>query len=128
MANPRFKLEQVERLTRGHRSGVNIGSRAVGHHLRPHERKQYERALRAGYLELTQRDRENLWHVWEKVCTAKDWHLLVLVKDTANGTATVYHSRSASVIRDATVVQRTELELGLAKQEIRNLAAKYNLG
>lgn len=127
MGKPQFKLEHVERLTRGKRSGVNIGSRAVGHHLRPHERAQFERALRAGYLELTLQARDNLWHVWEKVCTAKNWHVLVLVKDTANAKATVHHSHPNSDTHDPMVVRRTELELGLAKQTIRNLTRQYNV-
>jgi ribosomal protein S25 len=127
MAKPQFKLEHVERLTRGKRSGVNIGSRAVSHHLRPHERRRYERAKKTGYLELTVQDRENLWHVWEKVCAAKNWHVLVLMKDTANAKATIHHAQSASVIHGAKVVQRSELELSLAKQEIRHLAQQLNL-
>lgn len=85
----KFGLEHVERLSRGKRSGVNIGSRSVGHHLRPHERATYERALKKGYLDITEGDRANLWHIWEKACIARSSLFLVLIKD-ASGEAAIY--------------------------------------
>lgn len=85
-----LKLDHVERLSRGKRSGLNIGSRSVGHHLRPHERNIYERAVKKKYLDITSKDRANLWHIWEKACVALSWAFLVLIKDTANGRGAVY--------------------------------------
>lgn len=85
-----INLDHVERLSRGKRSGVNIGSRAVGHHLRPHERHQYQRALSKGYLDITIKDRDNLWHIWEKACIALDQPFLVLVKQADKALATIY--------------------------------------
>jgi len=63
-------MDHVERLTKGKRSGKNIGSRAVGHHLRAFERRIYERALKDGFLIIDERSRENLWNVWQM---AKSW-------------------------------------------------------
>ena len=85
-----LKLDHVERLSRGKRSGLNVGSRSVGHYLRPHERACYKRALKKGYLDITEKDRANLWHIWEKACLATQWKFLVLIKDTDNGVGTIY--------------------------------------
>ncbi len=88
----RIQLEHVDRLTRGKRSGMNIGSRAVGHHLRPHERATYQRALKKGYLDITQRDRDNLWHIWEKACLAQSIDFLVLIKETDKNIGTIFNN------------------------------------
>ena len=85
-----IKLDHVERLSHGKRSGVNIGSRSVGHYLRPYERDTYQRALKKGYLDITEKDRANLWHIWEKACLAQSWDFLVLIKDPSRGVATLY--------------------------------------
>ena len=89
-----IKLEHVERLSYGKRSGANIGSRSVGHHLRPHERSAYQRALKKGYLDITEKDRVNLWHIWEKACSALQWDFLVLIKDLENGIGVVYRNNN----------------------------------
>lgn len=107
----KIKLDHVERLSRGKRSGAQIGSRAVGHHLKPHERADYERALKKGYLDITDKDRANLWHIWEKACKAKDCAFLVLVKEPANGIASIYNN--------TTPVGR--YPINLAKQEIKKM-------
>ena len=107
-----IKLDHVERLSHGKRSGLNIGSRSVGHYLRPHERAAYQRALKKGYLDISEKDRVNLWHIWEKACLAKQWDFLVLIKDTDNGRATLY--KNNEIIKEA--------ELSEAKREIKNLA------
>lgn len=75
-------LDHVEKLSRGKRSGLNVGSRGVGHHLHVFEREIYERALKKGFLEVTARSRKNLINVWGKACLVKEWHQVVLIKDT----------------------------------------------
>ena len=86
----KLKLDHVERLSHGKRSGLNIGSRSVGHYLRPHERATYQRALKKGYLDITEKDRVNLWHIWEKACLAMNQSFLVLIKDTDTGVGVIY--------------------------------------
>ena len=87
-----LKLDHVERLSYGKRSGLNIGSRSVGHYLRPYERGAYQRALKKGYLDITEKDRANLWHIWEKACLAQDWEFLILIKDRSKGLGTLYQN------------------------------------
>lgn len=91
----KIKLDHVERLSRGKRSGINVGSRSVGHHLRPFERAHYARALTKGYLEITEKDRVNLWHIWQKACIAQDWIFLLLIKDMCKAVGTIYQGDSA---------------------------------
>lgn len=74
-------LDHVEKLSHGKRSGLNIGSRGVGHHLHAFEREMYERALKKGFLEVTVRSRKNLTNVWSKACLATGWNQVVLIKD-----------------------------------------------
>ncbi len=88
----RIKLDHVERLSHGKRSGINIGSRSVGHYLRSHERESYQRALKKGYLDITEKDRANLWHIWEKACLAMNWNFLVLIKDPEKDIGTIYQN------------------------------------
>jgi hypothetical protein len=108
-----LKLDHVERLSHGKRSGLNIGSRSVGHHLRPHERAAYQRALKKGYLDITEKDRVNLWHIWEKACLAMHWRFLVLIKDTDNGLGLIYDNNEMV----------GNHEMLMAKNEIRDLAS-----
>jgi len=107
----RIKLEHIERLSKGKRSGLNIGSRSIGHHLRPHERECYQRALKKGYLDIYDRDRDNLWHIWEKACLAQGIDFLVLLKLTGEDIGTVYRNNS----------QLTQTTLHGAKQVIKSL-------
>ncbi len=107
----KLKLDHVERLSRGKRSGLNIGSRSVGHYLRPYERAAYQRALKKGYLDITEKDRANLWHIWGKACAAMQWKFLVLIKDTDNGVGTVYASNK----------KVSESELVNAKKRMKDL-------
>lgn len=107
-----LKLDHVERLSHGKRSGLNIGSRSVGHYLRPHERATYERALKKGYLDITEKDRVNLWHIWEKACLAMQWRFLVLIKDTESALGAIYENNELIGNR----------ELPNAKNEIKDQA------
>ena len=43
---PKVKLEHIDGLSKGQKSGIKIGSRAVPHHLYAYEREAYERALK----------------------------------------------------------------------------------
>jgi hypothetical protein len=109
----KLKLDHVERLSHGKRSGLNIGSRSVGHYLRPHERAAYKRAIQKGYLDITEKDRANLWHIWEKACRAMQWKFLVLIKDTDNGLGTIY--TESKMLK--------QVALATAKEEVKILAS-----
>lgn len=76
-----IKLEHIDNLRRGLKSGVKIGSRATPHHLYKYEEEKYERALKNRFLEITDKDRINLENLWEKVCIAKDWENFILKVD-----------------------------------------------
>ncbi|MFT7328185.1 MAG: hypothetical protein ACI870_000371 [Crocinitomicaceae bacterium] len=76
-----LKLEHIDRLSRGKKSGINIGSRAVAHHLHNFEREIYERSLKKGYLDIDERSRDNLSNLWEKVCIVKGWQNIILIKN-----------------------------------------------
>jgi len=91
--NSKMKMDHIERLIRGKRSGINIGSRSIGHHLNQHELEDYKRALSKGFLELDVRARENLWNVWEKVCFVKGWDFYILEKDSKNDSSVLYLDR-----------------------------------
>lgn len=106
-----LKLDHVERLSHGKRSGLNIGSRSVGHYLRPHERATYQRALKKGYLDITEKDRVNLWHIWEKACLAMNQSFLVLIKDTNKSSGVIYKDNNIII----------EAELSEAKRQMKNL-------
>ncbi|MBX2848612.1 MAG: hypothetical protein KTR16_09835 [Acidiferrobacterales bacterium] len=85
-----IKIEYVYRLSRGKRSGINIGSRSVGHYLKPYEQRTFERALKNKYLEITDRERHNLWHIWEKACQALEQRFIVLVKELDRDIGKIY--------------------------------------
>ena len=112
MKKVNFKMDHVERLTRGKRSGKNIGSRAVGHHLRAFERSIYERALKDGFLVIDERSRENLWNVWQKVGQARNQPAYILLKNTNSSSGQIYKG-------DECVFSG---ELSAAKKKIRRLA------
>ena len=109
----KLKLDHVERLSRGKRSGLNIGSRSVGHHLKAHERDAYVRALKKGYLDITEKDRANLWHIWEKACVAQQKIFLVLIKDSERGLGRIYSNNT----------DIGQLNLPEAKEKIKRLAS-----
>ncbi len=116
MEMKRLQLEHVDRLSRGKRSGINAGSRSVGHYLRPFERATYQRALSKGYLDITDKNRANLWHVWEKACIALNIDFLVLVKDPTSSMGTIYRSNKVEA----------NVELTQAKQLIKSMAKQSN--
>lgn len=106
----KITLDHVERLSRGKRSGGNHGSRSVGHYLRPFERDHYQRALKKGYLEVADKGRANLWHIWHKACAAQAWSFLVLIKE----------KDTASIYKDEELIGSFEIEK--AKTHIKELA------
>ena len=84
----KLREKHIERLTRGQKSGAKIGSRAVGHRLRPHERTAYRLAVRHGYMTQKPNQRGNLVNVWHQHCTIKQ-HLAWVLRQHDDGTATV---------------------------------------
>lgn len=78
----KIKLEHIDNLRRGKKSGAKIGSRATPHHLYKYEEAKYERALKNKYLEITHKDRVNLENLWEKVCIAKQWKYTLIRVDS----------------------------------------------
>ena len=111
MNKSNFKMDHVERLTKGKRSGKNIGSRGVGHHLRAFEREIYERALDDGFLVVDERSRENLWNVWQKVGQARGCPAYILFKNTNAAIGEIYNGEELIFTG----------ELSKAKKEIRRL-------
>lgn len=81
----KVKIEHIDNLSKWKKSGNNIGSRAIWHHLYIYERWKYERAIKNKFLEITKKDRVNLVHLWDKVCLSKWWDHYILLKDTQTG-------------------------------------------
>lgn len=88
--NTHFKLEDVDKLSRGKRTSKRIGSRAVGHHLYAFEREEYERASKCGFVTINHLSRSNLWNLWQKATQARKWPFLVLLKRIDEGKGDVY--------------------------------------
>lgn len=86
----KIKMEHIDRLSRGKKSGINIGSQRIGHHLNKFEREIYERSLKKGFLDIDERSRENLFNLWEKVAIAKNWKNIILVKSHDRTLARIY--------------------------------------
>lgn len=84
----KIKLEHIDALSKGKKSGIRLGSRAVPHHLYQYERSEYERALRRGYLVVDITDRVNLENLWMLVAKSKNTECLVLHKAQATGVVT----------------------------------------
>ncbi|NCP67208.1 hypothetical protein GW756_02915 [bacterium] len=85
----KLKEKHVERLIKGKKSGVHLGSRQVPHHLYAYEQKQFDLAIKYGFLSLKEKHRVNLLNVWEKYCAAQERPMLVL-KKYQNGKAEVW--------------------------------------
>ncbi|MEM8563695.1 MAG: hypothetical protein AAGF57_15770 [Pseudomonadota bacterium] len=95
----RLREKHIERLTKGKRSGINIGSRAVPHHLHQHEQKQFSAAIKRRFLIIHDRVRPNLLNIWEKYCTARQWPFLVLLR-RRDGSAVVMQSKTETAFSD----------------------------
>jgi hypothetical protein len=85
----KIKIEHIDNLSRGKKSWNYLGSRATPHHLYKYERAKYERAMKNKFLEITKKDRVNLINIWNKVCNAKWWLNIILIKDPDKGNATI---------------------------------------
>jgi len=79
-----MKEKHIERLSKGKKSGVNVGSRHVPHRLKLHEQRQFSIAIRRGYLRVKFDSRVNLENLWQKYCQAREWPHVVL-KQRQNG-------------------------------------------
>lgn len=88
----KIKEKHVERLLLGKKSGINIGSRNVPHHLYAYERETFERAIKFRFLTVSDRERPNLENIWQKYCIAKDWDYIVL-KKTEDGQGHIYKNK-----------------------------------
>lgn len=75
-----MKLEHIDALSKGKKSGIRLGSRSVPHHLYIYEREEYERALKRWYLIVDQTDRVNLENLWMLVCESRGSEYLILRK------------------------------------------------
>lgn len=106
----KIKIEHIDNLIAWKKSGNNIGSRAVGHHLSKFEKWKYDRAMKNKFLEITKKDRVNLIHVWDKVCIARWWNHLILIKDASNGTS--------EILKDGLPIEKWETKN--LKQLIKN--------
>lgn len=85
----KLKLEHIDNLRRGKKSGSKIGSRGIPHHLYKYEEEKYNRALKNKYLEITHLERVNLRNIWQKVCEAKKWQNYILEKNTETWSAKI---------------------------------------
>ena len=85
-----IKLEHIDNLRRWKKSGANIGSRWIPHHLYAHEQIHYEQALKHRYLEISDKHRINLQNLWYQICLTKKWKNYVLVKNTQHNIAQIF--------------------------------------
>ena len=88
-----MKEKHIENLTKGKKSGANIGSRGVPHRLNQHEQRQFNIAIKRRYLTLSFDSRPNLRNIWLKYTEAKQWSCLIMHRKQ-DGTATVEHDKS----------------------------------
>lgn len=87
----KIKLEHIDNLRRGKKSGAKIGSRATPHHLYKYEEEKYRRAMKYKYLEISDKERPNLKNIWTKVCSVQGWHYICLIKNEWNERATLVY-------------------------------------
>lgn len=85
---PKIKLEHIDALSKGKKSGIRLGSRAVPHHLYAYEREEYERALKRWYLIVDKTDRANLENLWMLVSESRQTECLILHKAHDRGVVT----------------------------------------
>lgn len=88
-----MKEKHIENLTKGKKSGANIGSRGVPHRLNQHEQKQFNIAIKKRFMTLSFDSRPNLKNIWLKYAEAKKWPSLIVFR-LQDGTATVEHNGS----------------------------------
>ncbi len=88
-----MKEKHIENLTKGKKSGANIGSRGVPHRLNQHEQKQFNIAIKRRYMTLSFDSRPNLRNIWLKYAEAKQWTCLI-VRRNQDGSAAVEHGKS----------------------------------
>jgi hypothetical protein len=93
MAVSIMKEKHVENLTKGKKSGANIGSRGVPHRLNQHEQKQFNIAIKRRYMTLAFDSRPNLRNIWLKYAEVKQWPSLIVIRQQ-DGTANVEHNGS----------------------------------
>lgn len=86
-----MKEKHIENLTKGKKSGANIGSRGVPHRLNLHEQKQFNIAIKRRFMTLAYDSRPNLRNIWLKYAEVKQWPTLV-VHRLQDGTAKVEHN------------------------------------
>jgi hypothetical protein len=92
MVRPFFMKEKhIEKLTKGKKSGANIGSRGVPHRLNQHEQKQFNLAIKKKFMTLTYDSRQNLRNIWLKYAEVKQWPALIVFRQQ-DGTAKVEHN------------------------------------
>jgi len=109
----KLKEKHVERLMKGKKSGVHLGSRQVPHHLFAHETTQFELAIKYGFLTIKEDSRVNLLNLWEKYCAAQERSMLVLKKYN-DGHAEVWNDYQIEVYKDAKLA-RAGIKLAVAK-------------
>jgi hypothetical protein len=86
-----MKEKHIENLTKGKKSGANIGSRGVPHRLNQHEQKQFYIAIKRRYMTLSYDSRPNLRNIWLKYAEVKKWPSLIVFR-LQDGTANVEHN------------------------------------
>jgi hypothetical protein len=104
----KIKEKHVERLMKGQKSGVHLGSRQVPHHLYKHEKTQFEFAIKYGFLTLKQDSRVNLLNIWEKYCQALQKPMRVL-KKFRDGTAEVWYDYKIETFKQSSMARKTIL-------------------
>jgi len=109
----KLKEKHIERLMKGQKSGINVGSRQVPHHLHAHEATQFELAIKYGFLTIKEDSRVNLLNLWEKYCAAQERPMFVL-KKLADGSAEIWNNYQIEKFSDAKEARNT-IKLAVAK-------------
>jgi len=94
-----MKEKHVEKLTKGKKSGANIGSRKIPHRLNQHEQKKFNIAIQRRFLTTSFDSRPNLRNIWLKYTEAKDWSCII-VQRLQDGSAKVEHNQSFLTFED----------------------------
>lgn len=70
--------DDINSLSNGKATKRKIGSRAVGHHLRPQEKPKLQKAIERGYLELDGAERENIKNIFQSYCENAGFPALII--------------------------------------------------